>query len=114
MQTNLTRSSELPAPVADYFAYETSDPAALARCFTEDALVADERHEHRGRAAIAAWNTEANAKYAFETEVLETEVDGHCVTVRAKITGTFPGSPIELRFRFTLAGGLIASLQIAP
>jgi hypothetical protein len=113
MPMNLV-SPEMPAPIASYFAHETTDPEAVARCFTEDALVVDERHEHRGRAAIAAWNAAANAKYRFATDVLTKEVDGDRVTVRAKVTGNFPGSPIELRFRFTLAGGLIARLEVTP
>jgi hypothetical protein len=30
------------------------------------------------------------------------------------VTGDFPGSPVDLRYRFRLEGGLIASLEIAP
>ncbi|AEI61966.1 hypothetical protein LILAB_00150 [Corallococcus macrosporus] len=86
----------------------------MARCFTDDALVVDERHEHRGRAAIEAWNAAANGKFTFTTELLAAEFDGPLITVRANVTGTFPGSPIQLHFRFTLAGGLISRLEIAP
>ncbi|WP_426754746.1 nuclear transport factor 2 family protein [Myxococcus sp. Y35] len=114
MQTTPNLSPRLPAPVAGYFAHETTSPAAVARCFTEDALVVDERHEHRGRAAIEAWNAAANGKYKLTTELLAAESDGPRATVRAKVAGNFPGSPIELRFRFTLAGGLISRLEIAP
>lgn len=114
MQTNSTNAFELPAPIASYFANETTDPQAVARCFAEDALVVDERHEHRGRAAIAAWNADARAKFSFTTDLLAAETDGTRATVRAKVTGNFPGSPIELRFRFTLAGDLIARLEITP
>ncbi|CKU18089.1 Uncharacterised protein [Mycobacterium tuberculosis] len=32
--------------------------------------------------------------------------------VRAKVTGNFPGSPIDLSYRFRLERGLIASLEI--
>jgi hypothetical protein len=34
------------------------------------------------------------------------------VTVRARLTGEFPGSPIELDHIFTLSNGKIASLEI--
>lgn len=34
--------------------------------------------------------------------------------MRAKVTGNFPGSPIELRLHFTLGGALIDRLEIAP
>lgn len=104
----------LPPPIATYFANERTDAAALSRCFTQDAVVADEQHEHRGRAAIAAWNAAAVATYAMATEPLAVATDGSRTDVRAKVTGTFPGSPIELRFRFTLAGDLITRLEIAP
>ncbi len=114
MQTNQPSSLELPAPIASYFANKTSDSRAVARCFTKDGLVVDERQEHRGHAAIAAWNADATARYSFTTELLAAETDGARTTVRARLTGNFAGSPIELRFRFTLDGHLIARLEIAP
>ncbi|MFP2961138.1 nuclear transport factor 2 family protein [Myxococcus sp. 1LA] len=114
MQTTPNQPPALPAPIAGYFAHETTSPAAVARFFTDDALVVDERREHRGRAAIEAWDAAANGQYKLTTELLAAEFDGPRTTVRAKVTGTFPGSPIELRFRFTLEGGLITRLEIAP
>jgi hypothetical protein len=30
------------------------------------------------------------------------------------VTGDFPGSPVDLHYRFTLEGGKIARLEIAP
>lgn len=110
MQTNPT----LPAPVARYFADETTGPEAVARCFTQDAVVLDERHEHRGRAAIAAWNAASNTKYSVTTEPLSSSTEADVITVTAKVTGTFPGSPIELRFRFRVEADLIARLEITP
>lgn len=106
-------SAAQPAPVACYFASETKGPAAVASCFTEDAVILDERSEHRGRSAIAAWSAASNAKYSVTTEPLSSSTEGDICTVRAKVTGTFPGSPIELRFYFTLEGSLIARLEIA-
>jgi hypothetical protein len=37
---------------------------------------------------------------------------GGFVTVITRVTGEFPGSPIELRYRFTLDGDKIARLEI--
>jgi hypothetical protein len=34
------------------------------------------------------------------------------IVVTNRLTGSFPGSPIEIRFVFTLAGDKIASLEI--
>ena len=112
MQQTTTQS--LPVPIAGYFAHETTDPRALARCFTEDALVIDERQEHRGRGAIEAWNASVTAKIAFTTQVLAVETEGGDTVVRATVSGTFPGSPVELHFRFTLTGELISRLEVAP
>lgn len=39
---------------------------------------------------------------------------GADTTVTARVTGTFPGSPVRLRFRFTVIGELISHLEIAP
>jgi hypothetical protein len=36
------------------------------------------------------------------------------VTVRARLTGEFPGSPLELDHIFKLSGDKIASLEIFP
>ena len=104
-------SPSLPTPVARYFADKTE---AVARWFTEDAVVIDERNEHRGRAAIAAWNAASNAKYRFTTEPLGSSTEGDVLNVRAKVTGTFPDSPVELQFGFTIEGGLISRLEVAP
>ncbi len=70
--------------------------------------------EYRGRAAIAAWRAASIAKYSFTTEPLSLSAEGDVFTVTAKVTGTFPGSPVKLRFRFTVGDGLIAQLEIAP
>ncbi|WP_233613954.1 MULTISPECIES: nuclear transport factor 2 family protein [Corallococcus] len=113
MTTNRAASLKLPTPIASYFASETTDPQAVARCFADDAVVLDERHEHRGRAAIAAWNRAGVAKYAFSTEPLSADTAGARTTVTAKVSGNFPGSPARLRFAFTVAGHLITRLEIA-
>ncbi|MCW5790448.1 MAG: nuclear transport factor 2 family protein [Polyangiaceae bacterium] len=109
-----TTTQGLPTPIAGYFTHEASDPRALAQCFTEDALVIDEREERRGRGAIEAWNRAVTAKIAFTTQVLTVETEGDDTLVRATVSGSFPGSPVELRFRFTLEGDLISRLEIAP
>jgi hypothetical protein len=36
------------------------------------------------------------------------------VVVPSRLTGNFPGSPVDLRFFFTLEGDKIASLEILP
>ncbi|ADO70187.1 nuclear transport factor 2 family protein [Stigmatella aurantiaca] len=114
MQTNPSTSLKLLAPIASFFAHETTDPQAVARCFSEGAVVLDEGHEHQGRAAIAAWNAAVVAKYKFTTEPLTAETIGDRTTVTARVAGSFPSSPAQLRLQFTVTGDLITRLEIAP
>jgi SnoaL-like protein len=112
MPTNAETPVDLPAPIAAYFTTDAADAGGVARCFTENGVVIDERREHRGRHAIARWKTRATAKYHYTSEPLTVDVSGADVTVITRVTGEFPGSPIELRYRFTLEGDKIASLEI--
>ena len=57
-----TRSLNLPKPIATYFVADRGEGEAVSQCFTDNAVVKDERHTHRGRAAIKAWKTDASAK----------------------------------------------------
>jgi hypothetical protein len=111
MQTNAD-TPELPAPIAAYFAADVVDANVVARCFTETAVVIDEHREHQGRRAIARWKTEATAKYHYTSEPLAVHVSVADVIVIARVTGDFPGSPVELRYRFALEGDKIARLEI--
>ena len=104
----------LPKPIAAYFAADKADGEAVSRCFTEDAVVKDEGHTHQGRAAIKHWKTEAAAKYQYTCEPSACEQRGGKAVVTCRLTGNFPGSPVDLRFFFELQGDKIASLEIKP
>jgi hypothetical protein len=104
----------LPEPVAAYFAADKIDGVAIARCFTEDAVVKDEGHTHQGRAAIKQWKTEASAKYQYTCEPFACEQVGEKHVVTCRLIGNFPGSPVDLRFFFVLEGDKIASLEVIP
>jgi len=101
----------LPEPIAAYFAAEHK-PEALARCFTAQAVIKDEGHTYTGVDAIKAFMAEASAKYSATTVPFAVEREDGFQTVKAKVTGNFPGSPIDLSYRFRLERGLIASLEI--
>lgn len=104
----------LAEPIAAYFAADRADGEAVARCFTEDAVVTDEGRTHVGRAAIAAWKSEASTRYSYTSEVIALgEIDGRTV-VTCHLVGDFPGSPADLRFFFILRGDKITSLEIIP
>ena len=104
----------LPKPVAAYFIADEADGEAVAQCFTDDAVVQDEGHTYHGRAAIKKWKEDASAKYVYTSEPLVCEQQDGIVVVTCRLTGNFPGSPVDLRFFFELDGDKIASLEITP
>lgn len=106
-------SIKTPPAIATYIAAANAhDPDAAAACFTADAIVKDEGRERQGTAAIRAWKEETGAKYRPQTEVIEVdEVDGR-ILLTASVSGTFPGSPVTLRYAFVMKDGKIAHLEI--
>jgi ketosteroid isomerase-like protein len=104
---------DLPTPIATFVAAENSgDTETSAQCFSEDAVVRDEGKTMKGLAAIQQWKAETRKKYQHTVEpLLCVQKDGKTI-VTNRLTGNFPGSPIELEFVFTLAGDKIASLEI--
>ena len=105
---------ELPEPIAAYFDADKRDGEAVACCFTTQAVVKDEGQTHSGPAAIKAWKAEASAKYSYVSEPFAVEQREGRYIVTSRLTGNFPGSPVDLRFVFRLERGKIAHLEIAP
>ena len=84
----------------------------MAECFAKDAVVRDEGKTIKGLAAIKQWKAETKKKYQHTIEPLAVvQKDGKTI-VTNRLSGNFPGSPIELEFVFTLDGNEIASLEI--
>ena len=104
----------LPEPIEAYFEADRRGAHAVARCFTNDATIMDEGRTHTGTAAIEAWKTAAAAKYSYVAEPFALEKKAREYVVTSRVTGNFPGSPVDLRYTFTLERGKIASLQITP
>lgn len=103
----------LPDPVRKYFdADRANDPAALARTFTVDGVVADEGRSLAGHKAIESWWHETKAKYQHVTEPMATVQGDATLEVRARLTGRFPSSPAILTFLFRITGDHIAHLEI--
>ena len=105
---------DLPEPIAAYFAADRLDGKAVARCFTRDAVVKDEGKTHLGLAAIQRWKDDASASSRYRSEPFASEQKGDLTVVTSRLTGNFPGSPVDLRFFFRLERGKIASLEIIP
>ncbi len=104
----------LPKPVAAYFTADKADSEAVSQCFTENAVVKDEGHTYNGRAAIKRWKEQAAARYQYTSEPSACEQRAGKSVVTCRLTGNFPGSPVDLRFFFELEGNRIASLEIIP
>ena len=109
-----TKSLNLPKPIAAYFTADKGDGEAVSQCFTENAVVKDEGHTHKGRPAIREWKTDASAKYEYTCELIACEEKEGKTVVTSHLVGNFPGSPVDLRFFFKLDGDKIASLEIIP
>jgi hypothetical protein len=104
----------LPEIVARYVAAQNRhDIDAMLACFAPDARVHDEGKAMAGVNAVRAWIGETSAKYRVALAPQSCERDSGGATMVAKVTGTFPGSPIDLTYRFGFsADGRIASLEI--
>lgn len=106
-------SVDLPTPIAIYIAAENSgDTEALAQCFAEHAVLRDEGKTIEGLAAIKQWKAETKKEYQHTVEPLASvRKDGKTI-ITNRLTGNFPGSPIELEFAFTLDDNKVVSLEI--
>lgn len=106
-------SLSLPDPIAAYFrAQNAHDVDGMLVTFAPQARVHDERQDLTGTAAIRAWIEDTTRKYRPAVTPIDIEqIDGLSV-VKVRVAGTFPGSPIELRYRFRIEDKLIAALQI--
>ena len=106
-------SLTLPKPVTNYLAaVEAKDADMLALCFADDALVHDEGRDYRGLDAIRSWKQETQTKYKYVMMPLDASVSQKTVKLRARLTGDFPGSPVDLDYTFTLTNDKITSLEI--
>ena len=107
------RVVDLPTPIAIYIAAENSgDTETLADCFTNDAVVRDEGQTIEGLAAIKRWKAETKKKYQHTIEPLTSTQKNGKIIITNRLTGNFPGSPIELEFVFTLDRDQIVTLEI--
>jgi SnoaL-like protein len=103
----------LPVPVAIYLAAENQGHTEIvAHCFTQSAVVRDEGQTIEGLAAIKQWEAETKRKYQHTIEPLTSAQKDGKIIVTNRLTGNFPGSPIELDFVFTLESDKIVSLEI--
>ncbi|WP_286858431.1 MULTISPECIES: nuclear transport factor 2 family protein [Sphingobacterium] len=86
------------------------DSVAYANCFTEDAKVFDEGKTHNGKIEIENWINIANKEYRTTMTPLDFNESENILS--AEISGTFPGSPVALKYHFKLSNGQIKYLKI--
>jgi len=104
---------KIPKLIADYItASNANDCEAVIACFSEHAVVLDEGESLEGKEAIGRWFNKTKEKYAQQTEALDVVIDGTNIILRAKVSGTFKGSPAILTYRLKSQSGLIESLRI--
>lgn len=103
----------LPDSVRAYFdADQSSDAETLVGAFSETAVVHDEGATHQGLEAIRRWWLDAKQKYGHTAQPVSATGDDGGLSVLATVSGNFPNSPAQLRFRFVLEQGKIAQLEI--
>jgi ketosteroid isomerase-like protein len=105
-------SIELPNPIAAYvFAKARLDIDGMMKPFLNDAIFIDNGKRFEGHAAI---------RQLFEEEVIPVKAvftpdslrkEGDDVVVEGPAHGDFPGSPLRFTYRFTLANGVIKTLE---
>ena len=103
--------NNLPKVVADLVAAQNQfDALAYANCFAETAVVIDEGETYHGRAEIKDWIANANEKYQATMEPLEYSENEQ--TLKAEVSGNFPGSPLVLTYSYEIENDQIHSLKI--
>lgn len=107
-------SINLADPIAAYFIADKLNADAVARCFTNDAVVKDEGHTYKGLSEIKRWRSETAAKYTYTCEPFRVEQKDRTTVVSCHLEGNFPGGKADLRFFFQLERGKIANLEIIP
>lgn len=103
----------LPKVIKDLVDAQNSfDSIAYANCFAETAVVFDEGKTYNGRMEIRHWIEEANQKYRSVMRPLDYTENGASGILSAECSGTFPGSPIVLKFHFGIVNGKIRNLKV--
>jgi len=85
---------------------------AALDCLADDAAVLDEGQLMKGHEAIREWMNETSRKYGATVVPSQVEQGDTKTVVTAMVSGTFPGSPISLRYVFALSANKIANLEI--
>jgi len=88
------------------------DVKSILACFADDAVVHDENATRRGKIDIERWASETIDKYKFHFRPLSAEHRADETVVSMEVSGSVPGSPVTLDYRFSVVNEKISSLII--
>jgi hypothetical protein len=104
---------KLPKSIEAYFDGDRDgSPDAVADAFTENGVVKDKGKTHKGHDGIRKWMADEGQQYTYVVEPFLIATENGKTQVTAHVVGTFPGSPVDLRYIFVLAGDKVAELEI--
>ena len=104
---------KLPKIINEYInATNAHNVTAILGCFAATATVRDENQTVSGKKAIKDWILRTIEKYDFRLEPLQMRQDEDEIALLARVSGTFPGSPVTLNYQFKIKNGKISSLSI--
>jgi hypothetical protein len=93
-------------------AQNQNDSQAFVAIFSQNAVVYDEGHTHRGTQEIESWNVATNKKYATQLELVQTTGDDTNLIATMRVSGNFEGSPIKLNYHLKIYADKITELRI--
>ena len=103
----------LPSILDAYFrAQNAHDIDGLVACFASDAQVRDEGEDISGHETIRTCKEKVRDTYHVSIEPLRHWTVSGNDLVTARVAGTFPGSPIELTYRYEIKDAKIARLEV--
>ena len=107
---------ELPEIIQRYQeAHDDHDTDRALSAFTPNPTVIDEDRTYHGREEIRHWLSTAAREFTYTRTIIDAEhLDDGTWLVRNRLDGNFPGGVAILQYRFALAEGHIAELEIAP
>ena len=84
----------------------------FADCFSETAVVFDKGKNYRGKEEIRNWIEKSSKEYQPVMKPINFEGDAKNASLKAEVSGTFPGSPLVLTYNFKFEEEYIQSLEI--
>ncbi|MBY0314787.1 MAG: nuclear transport factor 2 family protein [Bdellovibrionales bacterium] len=104
---------KLPPVLKTYVeASNASDLPQFISCFSKTATVLDERKSIKSHSEIEEWFKRTRRQYQFQSEPLNLTQEGDHFLLQSRVTGSFPGSPITITYRFLVQNDSIQDLRI--